>query len=76
MLQGSGSIISHSQKPLRFPLLGSKAIVGVNMWPSLECPAHLQKAQEDGRMYRVSRAQHSIPEQQHYVCDDNVAQGG
>ena len=56
-------------------LLGSKAIVGVNMWPSLECPAHLQKAQEDERMYRVSRAQHSIPEQQHYVCDGGVAKG-
>ena len=27
-------------------------------------------------MYRASRAQHSIPEQQHYVCDDDAAQGG
>jgi hypothetical protein len=33
------------------------------------------KAQEDGRMYRVSRAQHPIPEQQHHVCDDDAAQG-
>ena len=27
-------------------------------------------------MYRASRAQLSIPEQQHYVCDDVVQGGG
>ena len=27
-------------------------------------------------MYRASRAQHSIPEQQHYVCDEDAAKGG
>ena len=28
------------------------------------------KAQGDGLMYQASRAQHSIPEQQHNVCDE------
>ena len=37
--------------------------------------AHLHKAQGDGLMYRACRAQHSIPEQQHYV-DKGVVQGG
>ena len=27
-------------------------------------------------MYQASRAQHSIPEQEHYVCDDDFAQAG
>ena len=40
------------------------------------CPAHLQKTQGDGRMHQASRAQHSIPEQQHYVCDEDSAKGG
>ena len=57
------------------PLLGSKAIVVVNM-RAQGCPVRLQKAQEDGRMRRVSRAQQSIPEPQHFVSDDDAAQGG
>ena len=27
-------------------------------------------------MYRASRAQHSIPEQQHNVCDEDAAKAG
>ena len=44
------------------------------MWAQ-GCPGHLQKAQEDGQTHRVSRAQHFVPEQQHYVCDNDVAKG-
>ena len=44
-------------------------------WWAQGWPAHHHKAQGDGLMYRASRAQHSIPEQQHYV-DKGVVQGG
>ena len=43
--------------------------------PLCTCRALLDTAQGGGRLLRVSIAQHSIPEQRHCVCDDDVAQG-
>ena len=39
-------------------------------------PVNLHKAQGDGLMYRACRAQHSIPEQQHNVRDEDAAKAG